>query len=173
VATAEIAPVVWSATQGPAGVNVLREPEFAVNPSSQATAVVLPVSPETIFPGIGRTIEIEVEARGATLSVKLLDEPPSARPIGSVLFAGTLGPDLRLVKPIPLQVSDDEGRVVLTWAETDDFACGQNTGEALDSFGRSIRELYDYLHAHDVVLGADLLRVRDILDRYIAPRPRR
>jgi len=162
MATAEIAPVISSpATQGPPGIST-------AFPRSEVTDV---LSLEGIVPsGTDKTIEIAVEVEGAKLSVKLLDKIPSARPEKAVLFAGGLGPNLRLLKPIPLEVSVEEGQVVLTWAETDDFACGDNTGEALEHFGHSIRELYDHLHARDVALGADLLRVRDVLDRYITAR---
>jgi hypothetical protein len=163
MATAEIAPVVKSpATQGPPGVTTtFTEPETGKN---QAAREIL----FSLTPQVGdKTIEIAVEAEGAKLSVTLLDETPSARPEKIVLFAGRLGPNLRLLKPIPLDVSMEEGQVVLTWAETDDFACGANTGETLDRFGHSMRELYEHLHSHDVALGVDLLRVRDVLDRYI------
>jgi len=161
----EIAPVVSSATQGPPGVSTTFNDSVVGNGNPLQGVIEQPVPV-----GMGETVEIAVEAEGARLSVTLLDEVPSARPGTSVLFAGRLGPYLRLLKPIPLEVSVEEGRVVLTWAETDDFACGDNTGEALDRFGQSIRELYEHLHANEVALGADLLRVRDVLDRYISAR---
>jgi len=162
MATAEIAPVVSSpATQGPPGVSTtLPEPEVREHGSPQE--IVLPA----MLPD-KTTIEIAVEAKGAKLSVTLLDKIPSARPEKVVLFAGGLGPNLRLLKAIPLEVSVEEEQIVLTWAETNDFACGDNTGEALEHFGQSIRELYEHLHAHGVALGVDLLRVRDVLDRYV------
>jgi hypothetical protein len=165
MATAEIAPVVSSATQGPPGVSTAFDDSVVGNGHPLQGVVLSPVPV-----GMGATVEIAVEAEGAKLSVTLVDEVPSARPGKSVLFAGRLGPDLRLLKPIPLDVSLEEGQVVLTWAETDDFACGDNTGEALDHFGQSIRELYEHLHADEVALGVDLLRVRDVLDRYITAR---
>jgi hypothetical protein len=164
MATAEIAPVISTpATQGPPGIGTaIPAPEYPASPQE----IVLPIIPSTA----GKNMEIAVEVEGAKLSVTMLDAVPSARPEKSVLFAGRIGPDLRLLKPIRLDVSVEEGQVVLTWADTDDFACGDNTGEALEHFGQSIRELYDHLHARDVALGADLLRVRDILDRYITAR---
>lgn len=172
MATAEIAPIVGQATQGPPGIGTpSREPE--PDSLSQVMKLPLPVCADIAAPGTGKTTEITFEVKGSKLSVTLLDEPPSARPEKSVLFAGRLGPDHRLLKAIPLQVSNEDGQVVLTWEETDDFACGANTGEALDHFGRSILELYQHLHSHDVVLGADLLRIRDVLDRYIVDRKSR
>lgn len=166
MATAEIAPVISTpATQGPPGATgAYPDPEVGENLPTPIFEIGLPAS--------NKAIEIAVQAEGVKLSVTLLDEIPSARPDKSIKFAGSLGPNLRLLRPIPLDVSfeENEGQVVLTWSETDDFSCGATTGEALEQFGRSIRELYDYLHASDVALGADLLRVRDVLDRYIASR---
>ncbi len=163
MATAEIVPQI-EATQGPPGVTTTF-PEIIKDHSAEE--ILRPFVPS--FEG-DKNIEIAVEAKGAKLSVTLLDEVPSARPEKEVLFAGRLSPMLRLCKPIPLNVSIEEGQVVLTWAETDDFACGANTGEALENFGHSIRELYEHLHSEGVALGADLLRVRDVLDRYITAR---
>jgi hypothetical protein len=162
MATAEIAPVILSpATQGPPGTNTVFQEMKAV--SSQEAVPCLSEG----------TVVIAVEVKGAKLSVmsvSLLDEIPSARPEKETLFAGNLGPDLRLLQPIPLNVSVEEGLVVLTWAETNDFAYGQNTGEAFEHFGQSIQELYNHLHENGVVLGADLQRVRGVLDRYITTR---
>lgn len=160
MAAAEIAPVVSSpATQGPPGVSTAIPESMA----GEAQEIVSPVTADA-------TIEIAVIAEGAKLSVTLIDAIPSARPEKEMLFAGRLGPNLRLLKPIPLEVCVEEEQVVLTWAETDDFAYGATTGEALEHFGHSIRELYEHLHAQDVALGVDLLRVRDVLDRYITAR---
>jgi hypothetical protein len=94
---------------------------------------------------------------------------PSARP-QSVLFGALADPDLRLLKPIPLEVSTEENNVVLTWDETNEFGCGCSTTAALEDFGQSLRELYRHLHSKDVKLGADLQRVRQVLDQYIQPR---
>jgi hypothetical protein len=164
MATAEIAPIIQSATQGPPG-------DSTTIPESQVGADSITLKPiDSVVAGTEKAIEIKVEVKGAKLSVTLLDERPTARPEKSILFAGNLGPNLRLLNAIPLEVTTEEGQVVLTWVETDDFACGCSTGEALENFGRSIRELYEHLHAHDIALGADLLRVRDIVDRYITAR---
>lgn len=163
MAATEIAPIV-QATQGPPGVGTLREQE-----PEHPVRLPLRVSSDVVVPESVKTTEIVFEAKSSKVSVTLLDKPPSARE-KSILFAGRLGPNHRLLKAIPLQVSIEDGQVVLTWEETDDFACGANTGEALDHFGRSILELYEHLYSRDVALGADLLRVRDVLDCYIEKR---
>ena len=94
----------------------------------------------------------------------------SARPEREILFGALRDPKLRLLKPIPLEVSVEGTDVILTWAEVDEFGCGDTTSAAVDDFGQSIRELYCHLHSQDVHLGSDLLRVSGILDRYIERR---
>ncbi len=94
----------------------------------------------------------------------------SARPERELSFGALQDPGLRLIKPIPLEVSVEGDDVILTWAAVDEFGCGDNTSAAADDFGQSIRELYHHLHTEDVQLGNDLLRVRGILDQYIASR---
>jgi hypothetical protein len=94
----------------------------------------------------------------------------SARPEREISFGALQDPSLRLLKPIPLEVSVEGTDVILTWAEVDEFGCGDNTSAAIDDFAQSIRELYHHLHSEGVQLGSDLLRVRGILDQYIVRR---
>jgi hypothetical protein len=75
-----------------------------------------------------------------------------------------------LRKAIPLDASVEESEVVLTWPEVDEFGHGETTSAALDDFGEALRELYAKLHAPEVQLGADLRRVKQVLDDYIEPR---
>lgn len=165
MATAEIAPVVLSASQTSPGVGTA----FTTEPQGQKYPMQGFVTP-LAGAEVPAAIEIAIEVHGEKYTVTPLGEIPSARPTNSVLFAGSLGPKLRLKTAIPLEVAVEEEHVVLTWAETSDFASGKSTGEALDNFGQSIRELYVHLHSSEVALGSDLLRVRDVLDRYIAQR---
>ena len=94
---------------------------------------------------------------------------PSARP--ERIRLGVLkDPRYRLRKAIPLEVSLEESEVVLTWSEVDEFGHGETTGAALDDFGETLRELYAKLHTPEVQLGADLQKVRRVLDDYTEPR---
>jgi len=114
--------------------------------------------------------EIPVEfTQTPKVTVKFSTETPSARP-KSVLFAALAHPKLRLRKPIPLQVSVQEGHVVLNWDEADEFACGANTGEALDDFSKTLSGLYFDLNDPKIRLGENLEKVRRILDEYIEQR---
>jgi hypothetical protein len=116
----------------------------------------------------GEKIPVEF-TQSTTLMVRFVAEVPSARP-DSVLFGALVNPKLRLRKAIPLEVSVEEGQVVLSWNETGEFACGSSMSEALDDFSKTLSELYTELNSPDVLLGTDLQRVRHILDDYIEPR---
>jgi len=97
---------------------------------------------------------------------------PSARPEKQICLGVLRDPEYRLRKPIPLSVSVEESEVVLAWSEIDEFGRGETTSAALDDFGETLRELYSKLHAPEVRLGADLQRVKQVLDEYIEPRTR-
>lgn len=159
MATAEIAPVISSASQGLPGVT---------SAPDKASVFEFLFTDETEGRPDDKTEPLPADVEQVPqLTVTFSSEVPSARPEKSVLFAGSLGPTLRLQRAIPLEVSVEQEHVVLTWSETDDFACGKTTGEALGQFGNLIRELYDQLHAPGVILGADLMRIKGILDSYI------
>ena len=96
-------------------------------------------------------------------------EIPTARP-KSVLFGALVHPDLRLRKAIPLDLTMEEGHVLLSWNDVEEFACGTTMGDALDDFSKTVSELYMELNDKAVRLGADLEKVRLILDEYIELR---
>jgi len=95
--------------------------------------------------------------------------PPSARP-DSVLFGALSNPKFRLAKPIHLSVTTEEGHVILTWPDADEFACGETMGEALDEFAKSIADLYVELNEPGLNLGTELQNVRELLNQHIRPR---
>lgn len=88
-----------------------------------------------------------------------------------VKFGGLHDPLLRLLKPIQLSVSTEERYVVVNWPDVDEFGSGDTLTAALDDFSVSLGQLYHHLHAKREY-GPDLLRVRQVLDEYIAQRPR-
>ena len=160
MATAEIPPVV-SAEMLESGVTLAdsekREESFVVS--------------STVEPEREQVSEISVEFTQSppSVTVRTLAEVPSAR-LQSVLFGALAHPKLRLRKPIPLDVSVAEGHVVLNWEATSEFACGTSMGEALDDFSKTVSDLYEELNEKGVRLGADLEKVRRILNEYIEPR---
>lgn len=103
------------------------------------------------------------------VEILLPADAPNPRP-AKVLFGGLQDPDLRVIRPIPLDVCVEESTVVVSWAEADEFGTGENLSCALDDFSHALRELYRHLHASDTTPGADLLRVKQTLGEYIAPR---
>ena len=66
----------------------------------------------------------------------------------------------------------DESSVVVRWVEIEEFGTGESLSDALDDFAHTVRELYHYLHAADVMPGTDLRRVRQVLREYVEPRPK-
>jgi hypothetical protein len=94
---------------------------------------------------------------------------PTARP-QNLLFGALKDPDVRLRKPIPLELSTEDGEVVLVWAEVEEFGYGATMGAALDDFGHTLRELYHRLYEPGIKLSSDLERVKETLARYIERR---
>ena len=161
MATAEITPIV-SAEMLESGVTLAE--------SEKKEEQIIPSSP-TAEPKHEQLSEISVEFTQSppSVTVTALAEIPSARP-QSVMFGALAHPKLRLLKPIPLNVSAEEGHVVLTWEATDEFACGTSMGQAMDDFSKTVSELYVELNDKNARLGTDLERVRRILNEYIEPR---
>jgi len=161
MAATEIAPIVSGEKLAPGVQTLVPEAELQKGPRvapSAATQV--------------KSEEIPVQfTQTPKVTVRFLAEVPTARP-KSVLFAALVHPKLRLRKPIPLEVSVQEGHVVLSWDETDEFAYGANTGEALDDFAKTVSGLYFDLNDPNVRLGENLEKVRRVLNEYIEPRQR-
>jgi hypothetical protein len=161
MATAEIAPIISGEKLAPGVQTLVSEAEIKKGPHLIAPAA-MPLKSE----------EIPVQfTQAPKVTVTLVAEIPSARP-KSVLFAALVHPKLRLRKPIPLEVSVQEGHVVLNWNEAEEFACGATTGEALDDFSKTVSGLYFDLNDPKVRLGENLEKVRRILNEYIEPRQR-
>lgn len=161
MATAEIAPVV-SAEMLTFGVTL-------ANTEKKQDPFVIPLGEQAEHIEGASEISAEFTQSPPSVKVTILADVPSAR-LESVLFGAFIHPDLRLLKPIPLEVSEEEGHVVLNWEEASEFAYGTSMGDALDDFSKTVSELYVELNDKNVRLGADLERVRRILDNYIEPR---
>lgn len=98
----------------------------------------------------------------------MTEQPPQPT---QIKFGAVIDPLLRLVKPIKLDVSSgEEAEVVVSWAEINEYGCGPTTGDALVDFGQSLRALYHELHAPDIQLGPDLVKVKATLDEFIVRR---
>lgn len=161
MAATEIAPIISGEKLAPGVQTLVSEAELQKGPQVAPSAATQLKSEE---------IPVQL-TQTPKVTVKFLAEVPSARP-KSVLFAALANPKLRLRKAIPLDVSVLEGHVVLSWSETNEFAYGANTGEALDDFSKTVSALYFELNDPNVRLGENLDKVRRMLNEYIEPRQR-
>jgi hypothetical protein len=100
------------------------------------------------------------------VKVILYTDFSSARP-ESVMLGSLSDHRLCVRKPIPLDVSAEDGHIIVSWGDADEFACGASTGEALEEFSKTIAELFFDLNDQSIPLGNDLARVRDILNEHI------
>lgn len=80
---------------------------------------------------------------------------------------------LRLKHSIRVELAFNEGTCVASWPDIDEFGYGSNMSAALDDLGKTLAELYFRLHESDVSMSGDLARVRDKLDDFLEPRPRK
>lgn len=75
---------------------------------------------------------------------------------------------LRVYSPISVNISKEEGNFIAEATELDEFGFGKNASEAITDLQRAIAELYLTLEAEQDKLGADLVRVWDILQKKIS-----
>jgi len=100
--------------------------------------------------------------------VELLNNMPDARP-SRLQFAGLRDPRLRMKQAIPLDVTVEEGHVVVNWAAIDEFGSGDTLSAAIDDFAYALRALYRYLNGVEE-LGPDLANAKRVLAEYIEKR---
>jgi hypothetical protein len=79
-------------------------------------------------------------------------------------------PALRLLKPIPLRTERSDAGISVIWDDVDEFGFGATFSDAIQDFSQTIAELYLDLASEDLVLGSDLISVRDHLARYMEVR---
>ncbi len=101
--------------------------------------------------------------------IRLPRKPANAR-LKTVLFGGLRDPHLRLHKPIPLKIEENEGFVSAIFEEIQEFGTGKTMSEAISDFSSTIAELYIRLSQESLQLSDDLLRVKNILSDYIESR---
>lgn len=106
----------------------------------------------------------------SNLAIEILspDQLPNPRP-SRVLFAALRDPRLRMKQAIPLDVTVEEGHVVVNWAAIDEFGSGENLSTAIDDFAYALRALYRYLNSVKE-LGPDLVNIKHVLGEYIEAR---
>ena len=93
----------------------------------------------------------------------------AAAPPDTILFGGLNDPRLRLLRPIPLQVSREAERTTVRWVEADTAASGETLTSAMEMFGMRLRAIFHQL-ADSHSLDADRARLLDVLTRHVAFR---
>ena len=101
--------------------------------------------------------------------IKVDIRKPEPRP--KEMLLGTLNhPGFRVLKPIPVHIDVDDGTVIATWRETDEFGTGTSASSACADLGRAVAELYESLRADESRLGPDLMNVWNMLRENVVAR---
>ena len=98
----------------------------------------------------------------------------SLRRPSKILFGASVAPLLRIRVPIPLEISTEGDSVVAYCADLQEFGYGSNLSEAIDDFGKTLRELFFSLEERKESLSEDLKGVRAKLANYLEfryPKP--
>jgi hypothetical protein len=81
-------------------------------------------------------------------------------------FAGSVGPLHRLLKAIPVEVTQ-LGQNVIVWSpDIEVWGAGESLGEAMDNFGKTLPSLWNALHNY--ALGQHLQLIKARLETYMA-----
>jgi len=87
------------------------------------------------------------------------------------LVLGTLNhPRLRLRRPLELRISREEGSVVASVPELEEFGYGPHLSVAIDDLRQGLVELYQTLEIEQHRLGPDLSELWQQMQRLIQPR---
>lgn len=80
-------------------------------------------------------------------------------------FGGRIGPRLKLIKAIPVEVSRDNGLVTVWSPDVEEFGSGKSLSEAMDDFGASLAGLWEILHKYPLGdhLKSVLARMHDFM----------
>lgn len=95
---------------------------------------------------------------------------PARRP-KRVLFGAITHPMLRVLRPIPVEISYRQGRYVARFRAADEFGAGSTMSLALEDLGKTLSELFLGLTERRESLGSDLNDLCNQLSRFIAHRP--
>lgn len=133
------------------------------------------IRPEITPAGTTRSEErptIRVEPGGQVYRRLYFDtkaSEPGALP-DRLWFGGPVHPGLRLRRPVPLDVRREEGTVIVSSDDLEEFGSGQTLGEAVIDFSKGLAELYFSLEREHDRLGSDLSRLCTTLHEYVVAR---
>ena len=99
------------------------------------------------------------------------------RPAGSpvrqpkhLLFGALSHPRLRLLKPIPVEISSRKGTYFARFKAADEFGTGSTPSLALEDLGKTLAELFIGLTERQSALGSGLKKLLDHLSHFVAYR---
>lgn len=101
--------------------------------------------------------------------VAVMPEQAESRPTQVLL--GTLSAlGFRVVRAIPVELETEDGTVIASWQEIDEFGTGASMSAACEELGRTVAELYISLEAERETLGPDLQRVWKVIIEHVVQR---
>jgi hypothetical protein len=87
-----------------------------------------------------------------------------------LLFGALANPRLRILKPIPVEISHRQGSYIAKFKAAGEFGHGSTVSLALDDLGKTLSQLYLGLSEQQDSLGPDLKNLHAKLSFYIALR---
>jgi hypothetical protein len=103
------------------------------------------------------------------LRIAYREASPAKQP-KHVLFAASYNPRLRIIRPIPVELSRRQGQFYARFTAADEFGVGPSMSMSLEDLGKTLAELFIGLSEKRDHLGRDLLALHAKLSRYIAFR---
>lgn len=87
-----------------------------------------------------------------------------------LLFGAILHPQIRVVKPLPVDIVSQKDGFVARFKTADEFGTGATVSLALEDLAKTVAELYIQLNEQSEKLGPDLKDLQNKLGRYLALR---
>ena len=133
-------------------------------------------SQEISVPGT-QIIESEHRNKRTRVTLPSLDESTAkamrlpTKPPKRIKMGRLHDPQLRIEKPIPVEVLRKKDGVTAVWRDIGESGHGVTMSDALDDLSRTLAELFFSLSDDAAIGTADLRKVRKTLHRHIGMRP--
>lgn len=135
-----------------------------VNLSAGGQLVAPPLSKKPVY-------TVRDVSTGRPQRVRLIyREASAAKQPNHLLFGALCNPTLRVIKPIPVEMSRRERHFYARFKAADEFGVGSSMSSALEDLGKTLSELFLGLEKNRDRLGSDLASLHERLSRYIAKR---
>ncbi len=117
--------------------------------------------------------EPDTERRGVPAGPYLLPPAVVVEPATptDVLLGALPSPDLRIRKPIRLEVKREGDSVAVWSADLEELGYGLHLTEAIEDFQQTVIELYHALEAEQDRLGPGMIELWDALQQLLERRP--